>query len=67
MGTKSKKRRLKRHRLHRKPTEAAVQKILRAQAALMNAIQVAPRGELPNTPRVRQGWTRLWKAEKESR
>jgi hypothetical protein len=67
MSTKSKKRQVKRHRIHRKPTEAVVQKILRAQAALMNAIKVAPGGELPNTPRVRRGWKRLWKAEKESR
>jgi hypothetical protein len=67
MSTKSKKRWTRRYRVHKKPTEGAIQKVLRAQRSLLRAIEAAPSGVLPGTPRVREGWKRLAKAERESR
>ena len=42
MSTKSKKRRAKRHLVHRRPTEAMVQKVLRLQRHLHRAVVVHP-------------------------
>ena len=67
MSTKSKRRTRRRYRIHRKPSEAQVQRVLRAQKALGKALALAPSGSLPNTSRVREGWKRLHRIEKKYR
>jgi hypothetical protein len=51
--------------MHKRPSEAAVQKVIRLQRAIVRAIEVAP-GASP-TPRIRALVKKLAKADKEAR